>query len=260
MHIPFKKFHGAGNDFVMMNNLEGIIPSLSELFVQKICDRHFGVGADGLIVLLHNKDYDFEMLYYNADGRRGSLCGNGGRCAVQFAYSLGVQKEDYSFLASDGPHSAQRLEDGRIRLRMNDCQWPLAFEKGYYIDTGSPHYVEFVSDNEPFRLEERALPIRHHTHFNPGGTNVNYVLSSSSPWKIRTFERGVEAETLACGTGATAMALVLAFKEGSTKGKTQIEAMGGRLEVEFRKSEEAFTDIHLTGPAEQVFEGLILLD
>ncbi len=257
MHIPFKKFHGAGNDFVMIDNLAGLYPSLSEDFVQSVCDRHFGVGGDGLIVLVKNPSYDFEMLYYNADGRAGSLCGNGGRCAVQFAHSLGIRKEQYFFLASDGPHSAERFNDGRIRLKMNDCHWPRSFEKGFFIDTGSPHYVEFVEESENFSLLERALPIRHHAHFMPGGTNVNYILSKESPYEIRTFERGVEAETLACGTGATAVALVLAFEEESLEGKKAIKALGGSLEVEYRRAEKYFTDIYLTGPAEQVFEGFI---
>lgn len=269
--MTFTKYHGAGNDFVIILAPDGRPPFdlADEALVARLCDRHFGIGADGLIVLRPAPGVAFEMLYYNADGRLGSLCGNGSRCAVRAALDAGwitaVPGQEITFLAADGPHAAALLPDGLIRLRMHDVG-PARFladhhlGPAYFLDTGSPHVVTLLAGGlAELDLAAEGRALRHDARFAPGGTNANFaeLLPGPAGLRIRTYERGVEAETLACGTGITATALVAAQHFGMTS-PVVLKAVGGLLRVEFsRHSDGSFTDIALIGPAEKVFSGAI---
>lgn len=275
--MRFTKYHGAGNDFVVVlaDRATGVLPfdPADTAFVARVCDRHFGVGADGLIALRPAPGVAFEMLYFNADGRLGSLCGNGSRCAVRAALDAGwlpPATTTLTFLAADGPHAAAVLPDGRIRLQMHDvapprhenlpADVPATDAQTYFLDTGSPHVVYLL----PFGLRDTDVltegrRIRYDARFAPGGgTNVNFVernAAGGAHLHIRTYERGVEAETLACGTGVTAAALVAAHHYG-TASPVVIHALGGELTVEFTaRPDGGFAAVALTGPAERVFGG-----
>lgn len=269
--MTFTKYHGAGNDFIIMLAPDGQPPFdlADEALVARLCDRHFGIGADGLIILRPAPGVAFEMLYYNADGRLGSLCGNGSRCAVRAALDAGWLTvgpgEEITFLAADGPHAAALLPDGLIRLRMHDVG-PARFlpehhlGPAYFLDTGSPHMVTLLAGGlDELELMAEGRTLRYDARFAPGGTNVNFAeaLPGHEGLRIRTYERGVEAETLACGTGITATALVAAQHYGMAS-PVSLEAIGGHLRVEFcRHPDGSFTDIALIGPAEKVFTGTI---
>jgi diaminopimelate epimerase len=272
--IHFYKYQATGNDFVMIDNRSGI-HSFTQAQVQKICDRKFGVGADGLMLVEKDPKFDFNLVYYNSDGSQ-SLCGNGSRAAVRMAASLGLVKGTRTtFKAYDGPHEAELLPNGIVRLKMNDVGSVRDFDGDLFIHTGSPHYIRFTNQVESFPVYQEGKTIRHNEKFQPGGTNVNFVepLSDNSIF-VRTFERGVENETLSCGTGVTAAALAASYKGYSSPVK--IRTKGGELSVEFtpvnpkngshsnsQNGNSAapagqggmFTDIFLIGPANLVFEG-----
>lgn len=279
--MTFSKYHGAGNDFIIVlaDRATGAVPfnAADEALVRRLCDRHFGIGADGLIVLrpgaLADPAVAFEMLYYNADGRLGSLCGNGARCAVRAALEMGLieagEDAEITFRAADGLHGAALLPAGLIRLRMHDAPAPRHEEglgpadatRTYFLDTGSPHVVVLL----PYELETLDLPVegptvRHAPRFAPGGVNANFAERlDGRHLRIRTYERGVEDETLACGTGVVATALVAAHHYGITSPVT-LHALGGDLQVEFTaRPDGSFTDVALIGPAERVFTGEIQL-
>jgi diaminopimelate epimerase len=261
MHtITFFKYHGAGNDFVIIDNrdLEFPYKEVPEQ-IEKICDRHFGVGADGLILIEHKTGFDFEMVYYNADGYLGSMCGNGGRCAVAFTHFLGMIKSNGRFLAADGPHQAEVIRPDWVRLQMRDIS---EVEKGgsyYFLDTGSPHYVQFVDQMDRLDVVTEGRKVRYNDRFKEKGTNVNFVEAQNQGIKIATYERGVEDETLACGTGITAAAIAY-YLHLETKPETPIavQAKGGQLSVEFTPHHGQFTEVWLNGPAEQVFKGTMI--
>lgn len=256
--MHFYKYQGAGNDFILLDNRLGTI-QLTSTQIRSLCDRRLGIGGDGLMLLNASHEADFQMSYFNADGNPGSLCGNGSRCIIRFAHDLGIQKTTYEFLASDGPHQAQILPDGHIRLQMHDVHRIESTELGFFLDTGSPHVVQFVNDLEALDVHTLGKSIRHHPRFAPSGTNVNFIERTNQPdqIRVRTFERGVEAETLSCGTGVTACALVLARTDKTIR-ETQIHTPGGKLRVSYQTNDfEQFQDICLTGPAERVFEGEI---
>ena len=209
MHIQFFKYQGTGNDFVILDNRKGKL-DLSAAQIKFICDRRFGVGADGLMLLNTHTNYDFEMKYYNADGGESSMCGNGGRCLVKFAQDIGIMRTNYSFLAIDGPHEANINMDGIVSLKMSDVD-NVTFRRGHFIlNTGSPHYVEMTSNVMDIDVLKRGREIRYSPDFEKEGINVNFVEQLDEPDKIlvRTYERGVEAETYSCGTGVTAAVLV----------------------------------------------------
>lgn len=256
----FYKYHGAGNDFIIMdgrNSPSGKI--LDENWVAWACDRHFGVGADGLMVLRDSEKVDFVMDYYNADGRLGSMCGNGGRCIASFSKYLQLASREVEFEAADGLHKALFQNDGTVALQMSNV---LAIEpllNGYFLDTGSPHLVIWVNGLSNWPVNEKGLALRNQPIFLPGGTNVNFVEEGPEMTEVRTFERGVERETLACGTGVTAVALALAFRnEVFGDGQSVIHTLGGRLKVDFRQTQPGvFEEIWLTGPAQYVFQGTI---
>ncbi len=259
MTFRFYKYHGAGNDFVMMDARENPFKVTPEL-VQKICDRHFCIGADGFIALESDAEADFYMRYFNADGTE-AMCGNGGRCAVLFAHHLGIGSQVKSFRSCDGYHDAEVVDAderaGRIRLGMIDVEGFQMKGDAIFFDTGSPHYVRFVDDVDAVDLLGTGPQIRYSEEYRAtGGTNVNFAqVAGDGSLKIRTYERGVENETLACGTGATACALaanVLCFPDRT---EFTVGVRGGSLTVRFEKSgKERFRNVTLEGPAVKVFE------
>ena len=256
MSIPFNKYHGTGNEFIIIDNREGIINPLDSSFVNKICNRRLGIGADGLILVCNHKKYDYEMIYYNADGFEGSMCGNGGRCAAAFALKHGIAGNSQEFLSSDGPHKA-KVDGDIILLQMKDVPAPELVNNYYFIDTGSPHYIIPVPDVSKVNVNEKGKSLRWSDHFAPGGTNVNFVEYSDDGIKVRTFERGVEAETLSCGTGVTASAVSSRWGKSRGKQLVQVSTNGGELIVEFYICDDKVKDISLKGPAHFVFSGII---
>jgi diaminopimelate epimerase len=254
MHIPFHKYHGAGNDFIMIDNREQLFP-ISHIFIEHLCDRHFGIGADGLILLENDPEVDFSMRYFNSDGAEASMCGNGGRCITAFAIELGIIKQQAIFTAIDGLHTCS-FKDGQYSLLMKDVQSIQPKKEGYFLHTGSPHHVCFMSDINTVDVAAEGKAVRYSSEYAPEGCNVNFVQMCPGYLKVRTYERGVENETLACGTGVTASALVAHIYHGYDS-PVKIEAMGGTLYVSFTHGNKGFSNIVLTGPAEKVFDGFI---
>lgn len=258
MAIRFYKYQGAGNDFIMIDDRTREF-DLQKDTIAGLCDRRFGIGADGLILLQNDQDYDFRMVYFNADGGEGSLCGNGGRCAVRFAQDLGLIGGSTRFIAVDGEHVAS-LDEEVVHLGMSDVKGIETLDSAYFLNTGSPHYVEFVTDVDKTDVVGKGRAVRYGEFYGPrGGTNVNFAeVVEENHLRVRTYERGVEDETLACGTGVTGCALVAAEIFG-WEGPVKVEARGGELSVEFSRtgSGGVFSDICLTGPARYVFQGSI---
>ena len=260
MKVTFDKYQGTGNDFILIDNRENIYNNMTGAQVKKMCDRHFGIGADGLMLLNNKENYDFEMIYFNADGKEGSMCGNGGRWIVQFASYLGIKKNEYLFAATDGDHTAKIDLDKKISLKMNDVK-NVEFSLDHYVlNTGSPHYVKFVADVEGIDVVAEGRKIRNSKPFAEKGINVNFVQTlTEDQIYVRTYERGVENETLSCGTGVTASALMAAHNDNGFN-RVEVKTLGGDLSVEFEKvSETEFKNILLGGPATFVFSGEINL-
>ncbi|MFO7978712.1 MAG: diaminopimelate epimerase [Bacteroidales bacterium] len=271
MTTDFYKFHGAGNDFILADNRQGAFSHsglMNQAGIAGLCDRHKGIGADGLMLLEPDPDTDFKMLYFNSDGLPGTMCGNGGRCMVAFARLLGIIKESTRFMASDGIHHAHILKSANpewtIALKMIDTSPPIKTGEGYQVDTGSPHLVIFTQDVEAIDVIARGRHIRHSPAFAPKGINVNFVqVIDEDTLKIRTYERGVEHETMACGTGAVAAALA-ARGHGiiNADNNYQVKAAGGDLQVSYTPASHTDTltrNITLTGPARIVFSGKLNL-
>ena len=260
MEISFFKYQGTGNDFVILDNRNRRYDSLSSSQIHLLCDRRFGIGADGLMLLNASDDFDFEMKYYNADGKEGSMCGNGGRCLVRFASHQGIIRTSYHFIATDGPHLAEISEQGDIRLKMQDVTEIREYHGDEVLNTGSPHYVKTVQDLDSYDVFHKGREIRYSSAFSPGGLNVNFVEpKSDGEISVRTYERGVEDETLSCGTGVTACAIANFHNEQGFN-MVSVITRGGRLSVEFERSNDGrFTNVWLCGPAEKVFEGTIHL-
>lgn len=255
--IHFSKYQGTGNDFVMIDNREQWFPKANIDLIAKICDRRMGVGADGLILLENSTQHDFTMVYFNADGRESTMCGNGGRCIVAFAKELQVIDSQCVFDAVDGLHRATILPDGRVSLQMTDVESIVASLDGVFLDTGSPHHIAWVKDVMQTDVVERGKFFRHYEQYAPGGTNVNFVeIVGDGQYKIRTFERGVEDETLSCGTGATAVAIAAHHLEKTTKTTVDIRVMGGQLQISFSPENGQYKQVFLTGPAVKSFEGI----
>ncbi len=254
MTIPFSKYHGAGNDFILIDNRNKTY-QFTEKQIKKLCHRRFGIGADGLMLLEKDTETDFRMKYYNSDGKEGSMCGNGGRCIVAFADEIGIKKEHYHFIAIDGLHQAF-LRNIEVNLKMSDVFDIQKFKNDWFLDTGSPHAVEIVKDINTVNVSEEGKNLRHDTRFGKYGCNVNFIEINNTNLKIRTYERGVEAETYACGTGAVASAII-ANQLNKNQNKFTIEALGGQLEVSFENTNNNYTNIWLKGPAIQVFCGEI---
>ena len=260
MNIKFSKYQGAGNDFILIDHRENELKNIDKKIVAQLCDRRFGIGADGLMFLTKHKDYDFEMVYYNADGNIGSMCGNGGRCIVAFAKSLGIINFETNFLAVDGPHYAKISVEGNwVELQMIDVDTINKDGNAFVLNTGSPHYVAQIENLDSFDVYEKGKEIRNNDTYKTEGINVNFVERKEDHLFIRTFERGVEDETFACGTGATAVAMAMAQQVEPGYIETPIKALGGKLQVNFNYDGTKFTNVFLCGPAEKVFEGEIVL-
>lgn len=257
MTLHFHKYEGTGNDFVLIDNREGKLVLTKEQ-IKKLCDRRFGVGGDGLMLLNIKEGYDFEMKYYNADGRESSMCGNGSRCIVKFAARMGIKKAKYHFIAADGEHDADIDLNGMVKVKMKDVDTVHVEADHYIIDTGSPHYVKFVTDVRRQEVVPEGRTIRNSAEFKEEGINVNFIEPTGKDGiYVRTYERGVEDETLSCGTGVTASALIAAHNENGFN-RVEVTTPGGRLSVEFDKlGDNHFTNIWLAGPAEFVFKGEI---
>ena len=254
--MNFTKYQGTGNDFVIIDDRKEEFPAQNTVLIAHICNRKFGVGADGLILLRNHTDYDFQMIYFNADGRESSMCGNGGRCIVAFAKHLQVIENQATFLAIDGAHEA-RIVGKIVELKMSDVQQTQSGEGFYTLNTGSPHYVKFVDSVAEVDVFAEGKTIRNSPTFKAEGINVNFVEAIGRGIRVATYERGVENETLSCGTGVTAAALAYYLENGYSVGHTiPVETKGGNLEVRFQPSEEGFSDIWLCGAAELVFEGI----
>ena len=258
MKIEFFKYQGTGNDFVILDNRDNKYDGLTAKQVKQICGRRFGVGADGLMLLNKHAELDFEMVYFNADGNESSMCGNGGRCLVQFAKNQGMHKSTYQFMAIDGKHEADIDMHNIVRLKMKDVD-KVAYHSGYAVlNTGSPHFVKFATNVEDIDVVETGHEIRYSKAFAAEGINVNFVeTTDEDSIFVRTYERGVEDETLSCGTGVTASALMNAHNEKGFN-RVEVKTPGGHLSVEFNKiDDEHFDNIWLCGPAEFVYKGEI---
>lgn len=257
MHISFTKYQGTGNDFVMLDNRSGVYNQVDVKEVIALCDRRFGIGADGVIKLNAHKDFAFEMDYFNSDGSK-SFCGNGARCTVAFANLLGIETKRVSFVGIDGEHTASSTEIG-VSLQMKDVSEVSEIGADYFVHTGSPHYIQFVSNVSETDVFIQGKHIRFNDTYKTDGTNVNFVeVISSNKLFVRTYERGVEDETLSCGTGVTAAAIAFAFQAQLTGQQTiAIRTLGGNLSVSFERNENKFTNVYLEGPAIAVFKGEI---
>lgn len=271
MEIQAYKYQGAGNDFVILDNRTGRYDNLDSPRIKLLCDRRFGIGGDGLMLLGTSDRYDFSMRYFNADGNEGTMCGNGGRCLVAFAARCGIRQ--FEFEAIDGYHSARLLSFSphrcMVRLKMLDRpEYRRYASDAFFLDTGSPHLVKFIEQVKDYPVDEQGRYWRHHPDF-PGGTNVNFVQPEAGQLFVRTFERGVEAETYACGTGVTASAIAAYLHSGKADKaaspetvRYEIQALGDRLAVDFTYDPACgrFADIYLTGPATFVYECRIEID
>jgi diaminopimelate epimerase len=258
MTIQFFKYQGTGNDFVMIDDRNEVFPIHNHELIAHLCHRRFGIGADGLIAIRKDADYDFRMIYFNADGHEGSMCGNGGRCAVKFTYDLGIISENTRFIAVDGEHLASVCDED-VFLKMQDVKTIEQHTDYDFMNTGSPHYVTYTADIENEDIYGRGYAIRYSDEWvAKGGTNVNFVqiLSEDSIF-VRTYERGVEDETYSCGTGVTACAISAHLREG-VQSPVGIKVLGGNLRVSFEQTApQIFENIYLIGPAKRVFIGEI---
>jgi diaminopimelate epimerase len=253
--ITFFKYQGTGNDFVITTDLQDV----TTVQIQNLCDRKYGIGADGLIKMKKGGNADFEMMYYNADGSQ-SFCGNGSRCAVMHAKFLGWIDSECTFMANDGEHLA-RIEDDTVHLKMHDVDMVLVEDEGYMLNTGSPHYIAYTEELEELDLITAAHAIRYNERFAETGINVNYLEAKNGILYIRTYERGVEDETLSCGTGVTAAAIAHYLEQDSSQKRfsQKVQTQGGPLTVSFEKKNKSFENIYLSGPAVMVYEGKIAI-
>jgi diaminopimelate epimerase len=257
MLIPFSKYHGTGNDFVMIDN-RTLGLELSQSHIAQLCNRRFGIGADGLI-LLQMEERTVRMVYFNSDGAPSSMCGNGGRCFVDFAQNLNALRDSGEFLAVDGMHEF-KMEGKLVSLKMGDVPSIEHIGENVYLNTGSPHFVTMVDDVLSIDLINDARKVRYNDRFAAEGTNVNFVELMDGLTHIRTYERGVEDETLSCGTGATACAIVMHHLGNVSETEVPIKVLGGKVSVSFKpQADGSYTDIWLTGPTAHVFDGTIEL-
>ncbi len=256
MQVHFYKYQGTGNDFIILDNREQRFNALTTGQIRHLCDRRFGIGADGLMLFNLKPGYDFEMKYYNANGAESSMCGNGGRCLVKFAYHLGIHKTEYLFSAVDGDHQAEIDLDGTVSLKMRDVYQVENLDGDFVLNTGSPHYVKMVSGLDKLDVFNEGKDIRNSPPFAGEGINVNFVeQSEDDEIAVRTYERGVEDETFSCGTGVTAAALACYHNEAGFN-EVAVQTRGGKLSVEYdRMNDNSYKNIWLSGPAEKVFEG-----
>ena len=258
-YINFSKFHGAGNDFIMINAIKKELV-LSEELIFKMCDRRVGIGADGLIILMPSDNHDFRMRYYNCDGKESTFCGNGGRCIAAFAHQQGIIKNEAVYEAVDGIHKAKVAEisigEYLVELSMRDILSFKLDDNSLLIDTGSPHYVTKVNNLKDLDVKNAGAEIRYDKNISSDGVNVDFLLNDNGNIHIRTYERGVEDETLACGTGVTASAMAASLWFGGDD--IDIHTQIAKLNVRFDKENNTFKNVVLTGPATHVFDGMFI--
>ena len=255
MKINFTKYEGNGNDFIIIDDRKEEFSEDNVLMISKLCDRKFGIGADGLILLRKHKAHDFQMIYFNSDGNESSMCGNGGRCLVSYALQLDIDLKTNSFLAIDGVHKF-KVVDNEIYLKMNDVK-DIVVKNGYnFLNTGSPHVVQIVENVDEINVYEQGKKIRKQFQ-EMNGVNVNFVSFNNDIIKCRTFERGVENETLSCGTGVVAVALYVFKKKKISDNKIIVSTKGGSLSVSFKNDGNSFREIWLKGDINKIFDGLI---
>ena len=258
MQLEFYKYQGTGNDFVMVDNRSEFFPKKDIKLIEKLCDRRFGIGGDGLILLENDSVTDFKMVYYNSDGNQSSMCGNGGRCLVAFAKKLNVIQNNTTFIATDGLHHATITDDGLVSLQMIDVTKVKINPEYVYMNTGSPHHVQIVEDLENYDIKGNGARIRYGDLYGKEGSNINFVKQiDKNTFSLRTYERGVEDETLSCGTGATAVAIAMNVLGKTNDSSVNLNVQGGKLIVSFDKNDSIFTQVTLKGPAEFVFKGTI---
>jgi len=255
MQLPFYKYQGTGNDFVMVDNRQEKFPARDKAYITFLCDRRLGIGADGLILLQDDDAVDFNMVYFNSDGNESTMCGNGGRCLVAFAKQLGIIENTAIFTAIDGLHTATIDANNSVRLQMQDVSEIREKPDYIFLDTGSPHHVQLVHDLETFDVAKEGAKLRYGM-YGAKGSNINFVEQKSDKvFRVRTYERGVEDETLSCGTGVTAVALAMYHSKKSVSKSIILQAEGGNLEVEFDPSNGSYNHVFLSGPTELVFKG-----
>ena len=256
MLLTFYKYQGTGNDFILIDNRSRIFPVANGELVATLCDRRFGIGADGLILLENDREADFRMVYFNSDGKQGSMCGNGGRCLVAFAKFLGIITKKTSFNAVDGLHWASIKED-IVELKMNNVREIRTKSNSHFLNTGSPHHVQLVEKLQGFDVFKEGAKLRYGL-YGEKGCNINFVEpQDNGAFAVRTYERGVEDETLSCGTGVTAVAIAMHKAKKITAEVVDIETKGGRLQVSFKAGSNGYSNVVLKGPAKQVFKGEI---
>jgi len=254
MSTHFYKYHGAGNDFIIIDNKNNIFKKNAHQLIKKLCHRQFGIGADGLMLLESHNSLDFNMIYYNSNGLEGTMCGNGGRCIVAFAKSLNLISDLTNFNASDGPHQA-KVDGEIIFLKMSDVTEIKELEDGYFVNTGSPHFVIKTEFPHKLDINNKGREIRYQKRFMPDGANINFISEKNNIIEIATYERGVETETLSCGTGSVASAVATTFNNDDGHYVYEINAKGGKLQVSFEKTNNTYSNIWLSGPAVKVYEG-----
>lgn len=258
MNFTFYKYEGTGNDFVMIDNRTKTFPKENTDKISRICDRHFGIGADGLILLEDDEQSDFKMVYYNADGNESSMCGNGGRCIVAFAKKLGIIENSTVFNAIDGLHEAT-IQESIVSLKMIDVADIDIQPNHVFLDTGSPHHIEMVEDLNTYPVYKHGKEIRNNV-YGKEGSNVNFVQPvTNDTFRIRTYERGVEDETLACGTGVTAVAIAMHARNITQSNRITLQVEGGSLVVSFDSDGDHYKNVVLSGPATFVFQGNITI-
>lgn len=259
MQIHFSKYQGTGNDFILIDNRDKSFSSEDIILIEKLCDRRFGIGCDGLMLLENEEGFDFKMRYFNSDGKEGSMCGNGGRCIVAFAYHLKIIKDKTHFIAVDGEHYANissQVDQLIVSLQMQNVSEIEDGENFYYLNTGSPHYTQFIENHENFDTFSKGKAIRYNDRFKEVGTNVNFISGDNNQIQVSTYERGVEDETYSCGTGVVASCISAKKQFNTESNHFYVKTLGGNLEVYFDyKGENKFENIWLKGPATFVFDG-----
>lgn len=255
--MEFYKYQGTGNDFIMIDDRTELFDTDNQKMIERLCDRRFGIGADGLILLRNDTAYDFKMIYFNSDGRASTMCGNGGRCIVAFAKFLNIIQHTTTFTAIDGIHEA-KIENDIVHLKMNDVEH-IRNEKGHFVlFTGSPHYVKQVEKLDLLDVYKEGKAIRYSHDFKEEGINVNFIeLIDAQQFSIRTYERGVEDETYSCGTGVVASSIVSSIIQNKNTNQFKINTKGGTLQVRFEQQGSSYKNIWLIGPAIMVFYGKI---
>ena len=256
MKIKFEKYESGGNDFVLIDNRNKLYDLNSDK-IKKICTRNFGVGSDGLIILKNSKIADFKMIYYNSDGQSSSLCGNGTRCLFSFTLSLGIIEKIAKIETSEGIYIATISSRNLVSLKMRNIDDVFLFDNKAYLNSGSPHHIEMIEDLNKISVKKLGSSIRFSSRYSPNGTNVNFFKKiNDKKFEIRTYERGVEDETLSCGTGATAVAIAVHAMGLTTQSEITIQTRGGELIISFEVSETGYKNICLEGPTRFVFKGV----